>query len=140
MTPYFKEQLGGEGSQHDTLTLEPCPFCGNEAHFVDDLIIVYAACTNCGATGAHSSYKTGAASAWNRRATISATQPAQAAQGEPVQGVPDGWREAISNLLSHIEDVVPDNVWEAIDAEKWNAVSLLTASPTPPAQQKGGEA
>ena len=127
-------------SQHDTLTLEPCPFCGNEAHFVDDLIIVYAACTNCGATGAHSSYKTGAASAWNRRATISATQPAQAAQGEPVQGVPDVatwlWLRFADYCRKQGMNPHHQNDLFAIVHD----LRAMLASPTPPAQQKGGEA
>lgn len=48
--------------------LLPCPFCGNEAHLVDDLITVHAECSSCGASGAASSYTGGATKAWNRRA------------------------------------------------------------------------
>lgn len=55
--------------------LKPCPFCRNEAHIVDDFITFYGQCHNCGATGAVSSYRSGAIEAWNRRA-----QPAQAGQ------------------------------------------------------------
>jgi len=57
--------------------LLPCPFCGNPAQVVDDLITFHVECQVCGATGAISSYSNGAASAWNRRAAA-----AMAGEGE----------------------------------------------------------
>lgn len=61
-----------------TQELKPCPFCANSAHLCDDLITFYAQCDSCTASGALSSYSTGAAIAWNTRA-LTAAQPAQAA-------------------------------------------------------------
>ena len=50
-------------------------------------------------------------------------------------GVPEGWREPIASLLTHIEDVVSEADWERIDPKKWNAVSeMLAAAPQAPAQ------
>ena len=122
-------------SQHDTLTLEPCPFCGNEAHFVDDLIIVYASCPNCGATGAYSSYRSGAAEAWNRRAALSATQPAQAAQSVPgvnkaVQLIPGMTKEQFA-YVNHCA--------LEVDAAKAETARLLAENAALKAQAAQGE-
>lgn len=48
--------------------LKPCPFCGNQAHLVDDLITFHVQCDSCSATGPVSSYLKGAAESWNTRA------------------------------------------------------------------------
>lgn len=36
--------------------------------------------------------------------------------------------EAARNLLSHIEDVTPDDVWEEIDVALWNSLSAAIAN------------
>ncbi|KWV17181.1 hypothetical protein [Xanthomonas translucens] len=40
-------------------------------------------------------------------------------------------RACITALLANIEDVTPDEVWEAIDSKLWNAVSTLATRPQP---------
>lgn len=86
-------------SQHNTLTLEPCPFCGAQPEQCDvgDHVVT---CPSCGVDGPYGapSGVAGAIQGWNRRAALSATQPAQAAQGagEAVASIyitPDGSRE-----------------------------------------------
>lgn len=77
------------------------------------------------------------------RAALSATQPAQAAQGEPVQGVPDGWEIREDDTWIYFKR--PDGFCQAVtpnDPHTSHAQTLhmlmramLTASPTPPAQQ-----
>ena len=101
MTPNFKEQLGCEGSmsQHDTLTLEPCPFCGGQPELEDcrTIWVVRCKCEAC-VLGKRAPEPDGsetdeywqgirqtAIDAWNRRAALSATQPAQAKQPEPAE-------------------------------------------------------
>lgn len=76
------------------------------------------------------------------RAALSATQPAQAAQGEPVQGVPDGWEIREDDTWIYFKR--PDGFCQAVtpnDPHTSHAQTLhmlmramLTSSPTPPAQ------
>ncbi|HHG0704159.1 TPA: hypothetical protein ACPUG2_004467 [Klebsiella pneumoniae] len=44
------------------------------------------------------------------------------AQPAPVVPLPD----AVSVLLNHLEDVLPDDAFNLIDVKLWNAVSMLT--------------
>ena len=67
-------------SQHNTLTLEPCPFCGAQPEQCDvgDHVVT---CPSCGVDGPYGapSGVAGAIQGWNRRAALSATQPAAGA-------------------------------------------------------------
>ncbi len=42
----------------------------------------------------------------------------------------------VAILLNHIEDIVPDDVWERIEVELWNKVSLQCHDTTPQASLK----
>ena len=58
-----------------TIELKPCPFCGStETHIADDLVVFGGACLNCGSTSSVSSYESGAAEEWNRRAELADAQ------------------------------------------------------------------
>lgn len=46
----------------------------------------------------------------------------------PAPSVPEEWLESVSELLTHIEDVVDDELWQKICATKWNNVSALLQS------------
>lgn len=77
-------------TQHDTLTLEPCPFCGSSdirMHVYGESTPgepdAFAQCHDCTTTGPNGHDRASATEAWNRRAALSATQQAQAAQGAP---------------------------------------------------------
>jgi len=71
-------------NQHDTLTLEPCPFCGAQPEQCDvgDHVVT---CPSCGVDGPYGapSGVAGAIQGWNRRAALSATQPAAGADVVP---------------------------------------------------------
>ena len=57
------------------IELKLCPFCGSgETHIADDLVVLWGACLNCGATSSVSSYESGAAEEWNRRAELADAQ------------------------------------------------------------------
>lgn len=43
--------------------------------------------------------------------------------------VKDSYRDAVTRLLNHIEDVVSDADWEKIDAKLWNAVTQHQPEP-----------
>lgn len=74
-------------NQHDKPTLGPCPFCGRT-----DLEVTHNGtaarwymCMTCRAEGPAGDSDAEAIEAWNSRAALSATHPAQAAQSEPVK-------------------------------------------------------
>lgn len=98
-------------NQHDTLTLEPCPFCGAQPEQCDvgDHVVT---CPSCGVDGPYGapSGVAGAIQGWNRRAALSATQPAQAAQGEPFGFV--------HHYVAHdSQGRIIDSTWEADGCE-----------------------
>lgn len=98
-------------SQHNTLTLEPCPFCGAQPEQCDvgDHVVT---CPSCGVDGPYGapSGVAGAIQGWNRRAALSATQPAHAAQGEPFGFV--------HHYVAHdSQGRIIDSTWEADGCE-----------------------
>ena len=56
----------------------------------------------------------------------------RASVAEAAQSLPDGWKSAVSDLIFHIDDVLPGSVWSLISTEKWNAVTSLLAASTRP--------
>ncbi len=103
-------------NQHDKPTLGPCPFCGRHVEHVSradnhsatgKTYIVSCFCGGYSAC-AHQQEDTleEVVAAWNRRATLSATQPAQDAQSEPT-------------LRDYAEDLVDagHDFWKACERE-----------------------
>lgn len=117
-------------SQHDTLTQALQEIADWNSHTTEFAV-------DYGSNGVRDFYRCIA------RAALSATQPAQAAQGEPVQGVPDGWEIREDDTWIYFKR--PDGFCQAVtpnDPHTSHAQTLhmlmramLTASPTPPAQQ-----
>lgn len=125
-------------SQHDTLTLEPCPFCGAQPEQCDvgDHVVT---CPSCGVDGPYGapSGVAGAIQGWNRRAALSATQPAQAAQGEPMSTAKNHhqWLERVSFWAASVAghpDFESGPIHDAareIEAEADQLRSILMAQP-----------
>lgn len=66
-----------------------------------------------------------------------------AAAPQAVATMTDEQRNAIATLLTHIEDVLPDDSWDLIDENAWNDVSALLAaqaSQSPDTEQRRSEA
>lgn len=53
---------------------------------------------------------------------VTAIATALLAEREAVDG---RWSEAAIELMCHLEDVLPDDIWNDIDTDIWNAVSEM---------------
>lgn len=101
----------------NTQALEPCPFCGGNAAFNEHDDECYFTALHNAKTAPRGdvSGMMELIPAWNRRAALSATQPAQAAQGEPAEH----WHRLYLDKCQQYNDRVAQlgGVIEGLEAE-----------------------
>ena len=115
-------------------TLEPCPFCGSSdirMHVYGESTPgepdAFAQCHDCTTTGPNGHDRASATEAWNRRAALSATQPAQAAQGEPAEH----WHRLYLEKCQQYNDRVAQlgGVIEGLEAEAAQGAGEVDTGP-----------